>query len=294
MKKLLLLGAVAFGLNSFGQVPSYVPTNGLEAWWEFNSNALDESGNNNDGTVNGASLTADRFGNSNEAYSFDGIDDYIACGTVMDISTKQAISISGWFYVESVSSFNNQYTGLSFGTKDMGTVNLRVRTDSDYLFQAQHADAGESNSISMRGDNSFYLNEWYHVVGIYADDTVSLFVNGLPQSYFTGIGNLLSSIPSSSIFKIGLSYGSSNTPAYYKGKLDDIGIWNRALTHCEVLSLYSQQICTANNIEISLNNHKEVIGIYDLMGRETVFTQNIPLIYLYDDGTRERVMKLEY
>ena len=51
----------------FGQVPSYVPTNGLVGYWPFNGNANDESGNGNNGTVNGATLTTDRFGNSNSA-----------------------------------------------------------------------------------------------------------------------------------------------------------------------------------------------------------------------------------
>jgi len=58
-------------------VPSYVPTNGLVGWWPFNGNANDESGNSNNGTVNGATLTTDRSGNANKAYSFNGIDNFI-------------------------------------------------------------------------------------------------------------------------------------------------------------------------------------------------------------------------
>ena len=45
MKNLLLFGALAFCLNSFGQVPAYVSTNGLVGWWPFNGTANDESGN---------------------------------------------------------------------------------------------------------------------------------------------------------------------------------------------------------------------------------------------------------
>ena len=54
------------------QIPSYVPTNGLVGYWPFNGNANDESGNGNNGTVNGAILTTDRNGNANSAYNFDG------------------------------------------------------------------------------------------------------------------------------------------------------------------------------------------------------------------------------
>ena len=67
MKKLLLLSVLLIAGSSFGQVPNYVPTNGLLGWWPFNGNANDESGNGNDGTVNGATLTTDRFGVSNKA-----------------------------------------------------------------------------------------------------------------------------------------------------------------------------------------------------------------------------------
>ena len=72
MKKNLLLITILFacGTSIFAQVPSYVPTNGLVGWWPFNGNANDESGNGNNGTVNGATLTSDRFGNVNMAYDF--------------------------------------------------------------------------------------------------------------------------------------------------------------------------------------------------------------------------------
>ena len=54
MKKLLtILFAVALGLNLSAQVPDYVPTEGLVAWYPFNGNANDESGNGNDGVING-------------------------------------------------------------------------------------------------------------------------------------------------------------------------------------------------------------------------------------------------
>ena len=53
----ILLPFLFISVFSFGQVPNYVPTNGLVAWYGFNGNANDESGNGPDGTVNGATLT---------------------------------------------------------------------------------------------------------------------------------------------------------------------------------------------------------------------------------------------
>ena len=78
MKHLLTLAlCCVMAFSAHAQIPSYVPTNGLVGWWPFNGNANDESGNGNHGTVNGATLAADRFGNAGKAYSFDGVDDNI-------------------------------------------------------------------------------------------------------------------------------------------------------------------------------------------------------------------------
>ena len=71
-KHLLILATVFLSISTFSQIPNYVPANGLVGWWPFNGNANDESGNGNHGTVNGATLTQDRFGNANMAYGFDG------------------------------------------------------------------------------------------------------------------------------------------------------------------------------------------------------------------------------
>ena len=59
-------------LTLFGVNAQNIPSDGLVAWWLFTGNASDSSGNGNNGTVNGATLTTDRFGNSNRAYSFNG------------------------------------------------------------------------------------------------------------------------------------------------------------------------------------------------------------------------------
>jgi hypothetical protein len=67
-----LLAVLLTTTLSVAQIPSYVPTSGLVGWWPFNGNANDESGNGNNGTVNGATLTSDRNGNANKAYNFDG------------------------------------------------------------------------------------------------------------------------------------------------------------------------------------------------------------------------------
>ncbi len=85
MKNKLLLLAMGIALSAqtlMAQVPSYVPTDGLAGYWPFSGNANDESGNSHNGTVNGATLTADRFGNANSAYYFNGTSSYIYAGNI--------------------------------------------------------------------------------------------------------------------------------------------------------------------------------------------------------------------
>jgi hypothetical protein len=96
MKKLLLLLSVCIAAQSYAQnVPAYVPTNGLVAWWPFTGNAIDSSGNGINGIVNGATLTTDRFGNANKAYSFNGSSNSI---TVNDANSLDLIdNFSSYF-----------------------------------------------------------------------------------------------------------------------------------------------------------------------------------------------------
>ena len=74
----------AFSLLSvgFAQVPEYVPAEGLVAWYPFNGNAQDESGNGHHAAIDGATLADDRYGNFDAAFYFDGSDRIIAPQTV--------------------------------------------------------------------------------------------------------------------------------------------------------------------------------------------------------------------
>ena len=98
MKKLfltltLVLFVIPFGMSQ--EQPSYVPTNGLVAYYPFNGNANDECGNGNHGTVTDATLTHDRFDNENSAYSFDGDGDYIVTNSSAGIG-QTILTFSFW------------------------------------------------------------------------------------------------------------------------------------------------------------------------------------------------------
>ena len=95
MKKFLLTSIATI---SFLLVFAQVPTNGLVAYYPFNGNANDATGNGNNGTVNGATLTSDRFGNSNSAYDFNGVDNHISINdTLCNFGTGE-FTLSSWLY----------------------------------------------------------------------------------------------------------------------------------------------------------------------------------------------------
>jgi len=109
MKTLLVL-LVTIVLSS---VCAYAGINdGLVAYYPFNGNVNDESGNGNNGIVYGATLTNDRLGNPNSAYSFDGINDYISVPDSYSLrSPTEAVSISAWIYLKGWYNFCNRSGG---------------------------------------------------------------------------------------------------------------------------------------------------------------------------------------
>ena len=221
-------------LSAQAQVPSYVPTNGLVGYWPFNGNSNDASGNGNNGTVNGASLTTDRFGNANSAYYFDGIDNLINVGNPSQLGNNPAsytqtvwarfedfpLGIEGSYPIMSKRNANNG--------EDWATPLLR--STQVIWFFADDAFYG-NGPVAISG--ALETATWYFLVFVKDGIYYRLYLNGqlideiIDNHLMDGSGNDL-------IFGAQLAW-----PQYLKGVLDDIGIWNRALTADEVLALYN-------------------------------------------------------
>lgn len=95
---IFLFYTILVSFLTHAQIPSYVPTNGLVGWWPLDGNANDYSGNGNNGNVNGAVLSPDRFNIPNNSYYFSSSN----CGTRIDINNFNysgnvgAFAISFW------------------------------------------------------------------------------------------------------------------------------------------------------------------------------------------------------
>ena len=87
-------------LPAAAQVPSYVPTDGLAGWWPFNGNANDESGNGNDGVVNGATLSEDRFGVANSAFLFNESSIQVTDANSINSDLSSQLTLNAWVTLE--------------------------------------------------------------------------------------------------------------------------------------------------------------------------------------------------
>jgi len=235
-KILLLIGTALlfFAVTTMAQVPSYVPSNGLVGWWPFSGNASDLSGNGNNGTVTGATLTTDRNGNVNAAYSFNGSSNYIQASltTALNTSSINGITLSGWTNSISYTISSPQViTGLFDASGSAYAIMWGANGSNGFLL-GECGASGVAPSMIIYQLTSPLINSWYHVVMTcdLASNISKLYINGIFQSQSTNV------LIHPTLNKIIIGKWTSNW--FQNGKLDDIGIWNRALTQTEVTTLY--------------------------------------------------------
>src|SRR5688572_17208135 len=106
MKKIYVFLALIITLQGFAQVPSYVPTNGLVGYWPLDNNANDLCVNQNHGVVNGPTPTSDRFNQSNHAYSFNGISDFISVPNNSTLSGFNGLTLASWIKTNTITGDN--------------------------------------------------------------------------------------------------------------------------------------------------------------------------------------------
>ncbi len=223
--------------GSCNQLPANLQS-GLVGYWPFCGNANDESGNGNNGTVNGANLTTDRFDDIGSSYSFEGNQTIlIPHNEVLNLSSNFSLSL--WYNPTIVNE---------------PAVDLLIKGTNDFTgrpyYLRHHGDSNESQGLAFRHATGVFpeapsievssalpsLNEWHHIAVSINDSLTSLYVDGMLKdtSLFTG----LIGIQNNEALRIGGGYYQ------YNGKLDDIGIWNRALSSDEVQQLYTLNACT--------------------------------------------------
>jgi Concanavalin A-like lectin/glucanases superfamily/Carboxypeptidase regulatory-like domain/CARDB len=221
-------------------------TNGLVAYYPFNGNANDASGNGHDGVVYGATLVADRFGDPASAYSFEGGTNYIECAGDIGISGNQPRTVSVWFNA----GLQNGYVG---GFVGWPAQNLTGRQSDwachlyfpEIIDSEFRIDQGEPNLWCQATNPSMFIS-WHHFVWTYETnfgDSV-FYIDGqvLPNKrYYDGPSDAMNTGVGS--FWIGAPPPEYNGVGFgYTGLLDDVRIYNRALCAAEVVALYNLEL----------------------------------------------------
>ena len=215
---------------TFAQPPAYVPTEGLLAWWAM-ENTNDATTNGNTLTANNMSTTTDRFGTANAAYSFNGTSSYLTRTSIGHTFTQAgSFSVSIWIKkatnVNNVAIMSGTTTSLNFIWNVQGnTTNAMFGTNKQ-----------GSAWFWTNASTNYVLNEWEHYVGVYTANTMTFYRNGVLQGTTTNTHTNVSQ----AILPIWIGRGVSGN--YFNGSLDDIGIWNRALTPNEISVLYQSTL----------------------------------------------------
>lgn len=220
-----------------------IPTSSLVGYWPFNGNGSDMSGSGNHGTVSGAVLAADRFGNSGRAYYFNGTSSRIDVphSSTIDMMNGNDYTMAFWLKTSAGNGFaaplsktppNSGWNGYYFiiNSADLGYCN-GVGKFAYYVASGAYEDACANDLISNDTVN------WYFITGQYKSSTNQsfLYVNGVLQNDIGGSSGTLSNTSR-------LTFGASSAGPYsfYKGTLDDIRFYKRLLTQSEINALYNE------------------------------------------------------
>jgi len=211
-------------------------TNGLVAYYPFNGNANDESGNGNHGTVTAAALAGDRFGNPNSAYVFDGVSSLITVPDSPSLRITNDITVACWV---NFADTNRQVRLLGKGGDFYRNYGLWYDPQGTYWLFQQFPPSGGGGCQENTASPTpvVVLGRWYQIVGVRSGSVARLYVGGIQMqqrptctaSTYTGSEPLLIGAPQ-----------PTNSPGFglMHGGLDDIRIYNRALSASEVQQLY--------------------------------------------------------
>ena len=236
-----LIGTLLFSLTS---LQAQDLNHGLMAYYPFNGNAQDESGDSNNGTVNGATLTTDHNGNADSAYNFANNDQWIEVVQPAEMRTLVNYSVSAWvkvniepFVARIVSTEGPDHSGHR-GFRLIGSRKAAGSNLTKFSFGSGWGGGGDG--VEAAGE---YQNDnWYHLVGTYDGNNYRVYVNGILDGTKAAANHTLSSNHGTyNKLNIGLFQGNIGVPhrtGSMPADIDEVRIYNRGLSAGEVSALY--------------------------------------------------------
>jgi hypothetical protein len=228
-------GSQIWGFKT-GDLPA-TPMDGLVGYWPFNGNAKDESGNGNDGIVRGIVGARDRWAAVNSALSFDSTNSAVTIPPSITFNSLESFSIIVWLNLASTS----ESPVLEWNTNSQEQTHVWVNTTRfGWLGPgiSIYDTAGARRCIVSAAPN-FISSKWYCLAVTYdrATGTVSVYTNGN-----INVQQSVEKVKPAMTGNLCIGYRPTGTiyPAVFNGLLDDIRIYNRALSVPEIQSLYHE------------------------------------------------------
>jgi len=198
----------------------------LVAYYPFNGNANDESGNGNNGTVNGATLTTDRNGNSNKAYSFSGNQQYIS--TPINSEFTNQITISVWIKT----NVNKDNSGVFCSRNGSNGNGIWIFLDGRPYMMLSN---GQGVGVSVEASSTVTNNSWHHILATFNGSVAKIYIDGTFINQSTSVYTII--LQANFIIGYDALLGYNR---YFKGLIDDIRIYNRTLSDTEIQQLYNE------------------------------------------------------
>ena len=207
---------------------------GLVAYYPFNGNANDESGNSRNGTVQGSILTEDRKGVPNQAYSFNGLNNNILATNGI-LGNKFSISV----WIKNEFADINRHEIIDFG-------NTLTNQGFVVYISDNKLTCDVSDIYGKFTSNSCTPNVWHHCVLISENGLVQIYLdNSFKSSYnFPNMNITGTNFSIGSIFYNNPTYGYS----WFNGVIDDIHLYNRVITEDEIKALYEGAISKTTDL----------------------------------------------
>lgn len=238
MKRTILIFFLLFTIFGKAQVNLNM---GLVAYYPFNGNANDASGNNRNGTlVNGTTFGLDRFGAPNSSAKFDGVDDYVRIIDNGNAFYSPTLSIALWFYSESANQqtiISKEITLILLGTgghQYKMTINYDPIPGVISTLVGNNATCSNNPTPNFLNSQEFLcLNRWNCVIITFDGSRHKLYLNGVLKNDQATPFNAF--INCGSDIRIGNWWQLD--PQSFKGQIDDIRWYNRVLTNDEIALL---------------------------------------------------------
>lgn len=244
MKKLICLTSLCFVVHvSICQsLPSYLPADGLVAWYPFAGNVNDESGNANHATNFGATPTADRHGVPNRAYKFNGSTNYIQ--TPINSFNVNKISFGIWFKTDVWKPYAGMFCSRKGNNLMNGLELINEGGSKRAILDLMYAS--DFHRIEYI-DSTLADNNWHFITGTFNGNTMKLYLDGV----LTSQASVSFQLSVQSLFKIGTDdiFGTERS---FQGDLDDAFIYNKELTANEIQQIYQGSLTDASQVNDEL------------------------------------------